>query len=331
MYPDEYRDREGEEYVFLTSLILSKDILEELVSNHQMVKFIPMEYLGESKIINKITPLVSVCIPTFQHVLYIEQCLESVLSQETDFPFEILIGEDDSTDGTREICVRYAEKYPDKIRLFLRRAEDKMIRNGKKIGRLNHLGLYRSARGKFLCICDGDDYWTSNRKLQLQVGLLNKFPDASICITKTILDGEENPITLDIPDELKVKKSVELKNLKYQGHISSWMMRNRMEDFLKNKASYKCPGLDVVIYNFYKKQGDVILTPEVTSFYTRNMKGSYRKMSNIQTHRKRFITNWYTFVYIHQDPIVYLRSLAFMGKRYFYNFVAPHFSKKKEF
>jgi glycosyltransferase involved in cell wall biosynthesis len=291
-----------------------------------MVNFTSMEYLGSSQIINQIKPLVSVCIPTFQHAKYIEQCIESVLSQETDFPFEILIGEDDSTDGTREICIRYAEKYPDRIRLFLRNSEEKMVRNGKKIGRLNHLRLYKSARGKFLCFCDGDDYWLSNQKLQLQVGLMNRFPNASICITRSVLEGEENPLTLDIPDQLTVKKASDLKMIHYQGHLSSWMVRNRASDFLKNKAAYNCPGLDVVIYSFYKKQGDVILTPEVTSFYRRNMQGSYRKMNNRQTHRKRFITNWYTFFYIHRDPLVYLRSLVFMGRRYFHNFVAPIFS-----
>lgn len=286
-----------------------------------------MEYLGENKPINKLNPLVSVCVPTFQHVKYIEHCLDSILSQVTDFSFEILIGEDDSTDGTREICIRYADKFPEKIRLFLRSDADKMIRNGKKIGRLNHLGLYKSARGKFVCICDGDDYWTDSNKLQLQVDLLNKYPEASMCITKTTLDGEQDNQGLHVPDHLEVKKSSDLKRVHYQGHISSWMMRNKMEDFLRNKAALKCPGLDVILYAFYKELGDVILTPEVTSFYRKNMQGSYRKMSNKQTHRKRFITNWYTFIYIHKDPWVYLRSLAFMGKRYFTNFISPHFSR----
>jgi glycosyltransferase involved in cell wall biosynthesis len=83
-----------------------------------------MEYLGEFKPINLIDPLVSVCIPAFQHEKYIAQCIESVLSQEADFPFEILIGEDDSTDGTRGICKKYAEEHPDRIRLFLRKSED---------------------------------------------------------------------------------------------------------------------------------------------------------------------------------------------------------------
>jgi glycosyltransferase involved in cell wall biosynthesis len=280
-----------------------------------------MEYLGEFKPINLIDPLVSVCIPAFQHEKYIAQCIESVLSQEADFPFEILIGEDDSTDGTRGICKKYAEEHPDRIRLFLRKSEDKMIRNGKKIGRLNHLGLYGSARGEFLCICDGDDYWVDNSKIQHQMDLMRQYPEASICITNTILDGEIPPITKDIPNQISLKKSSGLKKKLYQGHISNWMMRNKMDSFLKNPAAYKSPGLDNLIYNFYKKQGDVILTPKVTSFYRKNLQGSYKKLSNRETHKKRFITNWYLFIYIHKDPILFLRILGFMAKRYYVNFI----------
>ena len=69
-------------------------------------------------------PLVSVCIQTYQHVNYIQECLDSILNQDTDFNFEILLGEDESIDGTREICKQYAEKYPNTIRLFLRQRKD---------------------------------------------------------------------------------------------------------------------------------------------------------------------------------------------------------------
>ena len=69
-------------------------------------------------------PLVSVCVQTYQHADYIEDCLEGILKQKTDFPIEILLGEDASSDGTREICIEYANKYPDKIRLFLHNREN---------------------------------------------------------------------------------------------------------------------------------------------------------------------------------------------------------------
>ena len=84
-----------------------------------------MEYLGDSKPVNLKVPLVSVCVATFQHFKFIEKCLQSILQQKTSFDYEILIGEDVSTDGTRELCIHYAEKHPDLIRLFLRDGEEK--------------------------------------------------------------------------------------------------------------------------------------------------------------------------------------------------------------
>ena len=107
-----------------------------------------MEYLGDSKPVNLKVPLVSVCVATFQHFKFIEKCLQSILQQKTSFDYEILIGEDVSTDGTRELCIHYAEKHPDLIRLFLRDGEEKKSRKGKWIGKFNHLGLYRAAKGK---------------------------------------------------------------------------------------------------------------------------------------------------------------------------------------
>src|SRR6476619_44433 len=75
-------------------------------------------------------PMVSVCVQTYQQVNYIKECLESILIQKTDFPFEILLGEDESTDGTREICIEYAKKYPERIRLFLHCRENNIVISG---------------------------------------------------------------------------------------------------------------------------------------------------------------------------------------------------------
>jgi glycosyltransferase involved in cell wall biosynthesis len=117
-------------------------------------------------------PLVSVCIITYQHVNYIKECLDGVLMQETLFPFEIIIGEDESTDGTREVCQKYAEKYPGKIFLFLRSRKDVIYVNGSPNGRYNFIECIKSAKGKYIAICEGDDYWTDPYKLQKQVDFL---------------------------------------------------------------------------------------------------------------------------------------------------------------
>ncbi len=129
-------------------------------------------------------PLVSVCVQTYRHAAFIEQCLNSILEQKTSFPFEIILGEDESDDGTREICVRMAESHPDKIRLFLRSRKDVIYIDGKATGRYNFKANVAAASGKYIAMCEGDDYWTDELKLQKQVDFLEQNPDYSICFHK---------------------------------------------------------------------------------------------------------------------------------------------------
>ncbi|MFW6272456.1 MAG: glycosyltransferase [bacterium] len=143
------------------------------------------EYLGNSKQVNKIEPLVSVTIATYQHKNFIEECLDGVLMQKTNFPIEIIIGEDGSTDGTREICIDYAEKHPDKIRLFLRDRKTSQYYddNGNFVCRFNGIWNRMSVRGKYLAFCEGDDYWIDPLKLQKQVDFLENNLEYGLVIT----------------------------------------------------------------------------------------------------------------------------------------------------
>ena len=122
-------------------------------------------------------PLVSVCTTTYNHKAFISQAMEGALIQKTDFPYEILIGEDDSTDGTREICKEYAAKHPDKIRLFLNDRKNVIYINGRPTGRWNFINLLKNSKGKYIALCEGDDYWIDPLKLQKQVDFLEANPD----------------------------------------------------------------------------------------------------------------------------------------------------------
>ena len=117
-------------------------------------------------------PLVSVCCITYNHVHYVKDALDGFLIQKTDFPYEICLGEDESNDGTREICKEYAEKYPDKIRLFLRSRKDVIYINGHATGRYNFIETLKECKGKYIALCEGDHYWTEPTKLQKQVDFL---------------------------------------------------------------------------------------------------------------------------------------------------------------
>ena len=95
--------------------------------------------------------------------------------QKTDFPIELIIGEDCSTDSTRKIVLEYAEKYPDIIRPLLPESNLGMMKNFNK--------TMEAAKGKYIAICEGDDYWTGPFKLQKQVDFLEANRDYAICAT----------------------------------------------------------------------------------------------------------------------------------------------------
>src|SRR5258705_2008369 len=116
-----------------------------------------VEYLGPNKPVNDVSPLVSVCVTTYQHAVFIAECLDGILAQETPFPIEILVGEDLSSDGTRDLCIAYADKNPGRIRLFLNDRSGIISIDGRPTGRANILNLLGQARGEFIAICEGDD------------------------------------------------------------------------------------------------------------------------------------------------------------------------------
>jgi len=128
-------------------------------------------------------PLVSICVQTYNHEHYIKECLDGILMQETNFAFEILLGEDASTDKTREVCLAYAEKYPDKIKLFLHHRENNIKIHGNPTGRFNFLYNLYSSNGKYIAFCEGDDYWTDPLKLQKQVDVLEANEDLVVSWT----------------------------------------------------------------------------------------------------------------------------------------------------
>ena len=110
------------------------------------------------------SPLVSICTITYNHEKYIAEALDSFLMQETNFPFEIAIDDDCSTDNAAEVITKYVEKYPNIIKANLRE---------KNIGGMkNFIENTKRAKGKYIALCEGDDYWTNPLKLQKQVDFL---------------------------------------------------------------------------------------------------------------------------------------------------------------
>jgi glycosyltransferase involved in cell wall biosynthesis len=120
----------------------------------------------------------SVMMITYNHEPYLRQALDSVLVQKVDFDFEIVVGEDNSTDGTRKILTEYADAHPGRIRPILRDRNLGVIRN--------FFATLGECRGEHIALLEGDDYWTSDRKLKTQVEFLDAHPDYAICFHDAI-------------------------------------------------------------------------------------------------------------------------------------------------
>lgn len=119
-------------------------------------------------------PLVSICCITYNHENYIRDAIEGFLMQKTDFPFEIIIHDDASTDATADIIREYEEKYPDIIKPIYQ--TENQYSKGNKVS----FFTYRAAKGKYIALCEGDDYWIDPLKLQKQVTEMEKHPECYI-------------------------------------------------------------------------------------------------------------------------------------------------------
>jgi glycosyltransferase involved in cell wall biosynthesis len=127
----------------------------------------------------------SVMLKAYNHERYIAQALDNALSQRTSFKYEILVGEDCSTDGTRAVVDRYANRYPERIRVVAHERNVGMVRNT--------LALYAAARGEYVAWLDGDDYWISADKLERQVAFLDAHPAYTACFHPVVVISPDGP------------------------------------------------------------------------------------------------------------------------------------------
>lgn len=166
----------------------------------------------------------SVTCMAYNHEEYIRDALEGFVSQRTDFPFEVLISDDASTDGTAAIIREYAEKYPHIIHPFFQ--EKNLFSQG--IDPLDAV-LFPAARGQYLAACEGDDCWTDPEKLQRQVDFLDAHPDYSACVHNSlgqlIGSGEEPRPLFPSTGDRDVGFDTTIRGMSHSFHTSSIVAR----------------------------------------------------------------------------------------------------------
>lgn len=162
---------------------------------------------------------VSVLMLTYNQERYIDQAIRSVMLQQTDYPFELVIGDDASTDATGTICRAWQERYPQQIVLFDRK---------ENLGlQQNFIQTYEQCRGEYVAICEGDDFWVSKHKLQRQVDFLESHPHYSTCFHRVINYYEENQSkSLSNGGQKTDTDIVDLARSNYISNVSALFRRN---------------------------------------------------------------------------------------------------------
>jgi len=231
---------------------------------------------------NPCQPLVSISCITYNHERYIEDALQGFLRQETDFPFEILIHDDASTDQTVNILREYEVKYPNLIKPIYQK-ENQYSRGIKISATYQH----PRALGKYIAMCEGDDYWTNPLKLQKQTDFLENNPDFAICFHNMQIIYEDEP-HLNRISNIKQKGITNIKTLARGNYIytASCIFRKNFSVF--PDWYYKCPVGDYPLHLLNAQYGKIKFINEVMGVY-RVHKGGVWENTNLSYRLEEWI------------------------------------------
>jgi glycosyltransferase involved in cell wall biosynthesis len=258
-----------------------------------------------------IQPLVSICCLAYNQESFISQAIEGFLMQKTDFPIEIIIHDDASTDNTSIIIRSYEEKYPELIKTIFQE-ENQYSKSGGNV--LTHF-ILPFARGKYVALCEGDDYWVDPFKLQKQVKFLEANPDYTFSVgrvdeliqkTGEIKRMKErvNPLkneTYTLKDYLKFKFS----------QTSSFVFRNSEEPF--PEWFFRAHALDQSIVIIMTVRGKIKYHKDLFSIYRINESSiSFTATYNVYERFLETLINWKDYLgedYSQLIKFIQLRTL----------------------
>lgn len=258
----------------------------EIISREEMLA-IPAEEISDlSRLPSE--PLVSVIVITYNHEDFIKDCLEGILMQRCDFPIEVIVGEDKSTDNTLEICLDYQKRYPHFFRVLT--WQENLGPNA------NFLRCWGRARGKYVAICEGDDYWIDPDKLAKQVAVMYQYPSARICGARVRVISNSK---IEEFGPKKIKKFYNLGDVleNYIFHTSTYLFRS--DNINLPQETYSIKYLDYFLQILFALKGNLICLQEIVSVYRHHPGGISVGSSRLQ--HSKMIIEVYKKVYPYLD------------------------------
>lgn len=228
----------------------------------------------------------SVLITTYNLENYVAETLDSVLAQEVNFEYEILVGDDGSADGTIDIVREYEKKYPGKLCLFIMDRDQNKKYNRIERASKNRINLLGHASGEYLIFLDGDDVYTDKKKLQKQVDILDnpKNRDCVACAHNIYMYWNENKKHLmnDYSKEFKIDGKIYWRNTMYY-HSDTLMFRNVYKNGFPKKIHPAYYDDNIILYSLLE-YGNLIYIPDVMVNYRQLENSSWNSVDDVEKH-----------------------------------------------
>jgi glycosyltransferase involved in cell wall biosynthesis len=219
-------------------------------------------------------PMVSISCLAYNHEKFIGKALEGFMMQKTNFPFEVLIHDDASTDRTAEIIRGYADKYPGVIKPVYQ--TENQWRKGNRGSAIHN---FPRAKGKYIALCEGDDYWTDPAKLQRQVDFMESNPDYSLVAENALVVNTEQNTQYNFNNigecDLDIKQILG----KRKFATASVLFRSVFIDAGFYELKYRG---DVILWCYLASKGKVRYLPNISSVYLRGLQGLVLSSRNIE-------------------------------------------------
>lgn len=217
--------------------------------------------------------LISVCVLCYNHEKYIRQTLDGILMQEGDFLTEILVNDDASTDSSAQIIEEYRKKYPNIIKPLYHSSNQ----YSKGVTNLSGLFNFPRAKGEYIAMCEGDDFWTDKNKLSMQLSYLEKYKNCSLCFHSAencVVDGSFTDSFVRPYKESRVISSREIIEKKSGYPTASLFFRREYIDDLP-KFYFDCAVGDIPLQLILANKGDAFYIDKVMSVYRVGDSGSW--------------------------------------------------------
>ena len=289
---------------------------------------------------NSAAPLVSICCTAYNHEPFIAAALDGFLMQKTNFSFEVIIHDDCSADGTVKIIKEYQQKYPEIIKPIFQ-SENQY---SKGVRAILQAFVYPKCSGKYIALCEGDDYWIDKNKIQMQVNFLEENHGYAMCYTKTKLFVQEKNKILwqtygsaisSFEDLLQNGNKIPALTVCYRKDIAlqyvqeinpfqkKWLMGDYpMWLYIASKAKIKFINKETSVYRILKESASHSenmqrnfafskSTYEIREFYSQKESVPIEKWNEV---RQMFLINW-NFLLINVDKNEYRKNIQMLYKQ----------------